>query len=798
MDRLKCAGMLSLAAALAAPQAAQAGNGTFTGGRYNFCVSVRFQATPGQLASIRSAFTAGSQVLADATDGQQRFGRIRLVNDSRGSHQAEYWVFPQAGRAHAMPGMQFGTRGTHVTMYFPSDFTNKNGANGDGYTVAHEHAHHAWGVADEYSGPDPTGQATSRQAEDAPLAAESPTLNYSLMDNFFTRGGRRTGGAYTLNEFCTAANHDPDHNTWQHKVHGKSVWETIASHPTRRANPPTGLPVSAPPAPHTVDFADGSGMRNVVLLIDRSGSMNSEGRLAAAQKSAQQFIRSYAAGDGLGVASFSDNGTIDQPLAPVNEAARAAAASAVAGLAAAGSTNIGGGLLTALGQFTSQANRSCEETIVLLTDGEHNVGTPPEVGLAAAQNEEVRVLTVGLGGTISTEGLGTLKDLASQTGGNFYHAPSPSDLYGVFLELTAEASGQGLLARTRTTVAVNQPAEVPVAVEQGAAAVTFAIAVPDTQDVVELAVRSPSGAILRAATAGIVEPNSQMLTVNQPEAGTWTMVAIASAVSSGRIEAIAYADNPGVHLATAVAAGRVAFPAPVELKATPTFDGVPVVGAKVAGVARRPDGSSVPVELYDDGKAEHGDDIPGDGVYGARFEQYQGDGSYTFELRAENVSGVLNAGEALFADEPSNERPAPPFTRFATTTAVVSGVPDIPVVTVEYGPETLNFKSDEQFITVYVKVSGRYSASDIDPASVRITAVDSVPVVPLIPAEGTGAIVDVDQDGRPDLRLRLRRSELQALLGTGTAHVTLEGSIAGQPFATEWTPTLVNTGKPPR
>ncbi|HWJ93468.1 MAG TPA: hypothetical protein VNT33_02005, partial [Telluria sp.] len=189
-------------------------------------------------------------------------------------------------------------------------------------------------------------------------------------------------------------------------------------------------------------------------------------------------------------------------------------------------------------------------------------------------------------------------------------------------------------------------------------------------------------------------------------------------------------------------------------------------------------------------------EMPGDGVYGARFEQYQGDGSYRFELQAANVSGRFAAGEDLFADEPSNEAAVVPFNRVASTTVVVSGVPAVPVFTVEHGPETLNFKSDEPFVTVTIEVTGPYTARDIAPDSVRISAVDSVPVPPLYAVDP--AVGDADQDGIPDLRVRFNRKQLQALLGTGTEHITLEGTIAGQPFTAEWTPKFVNTGKPPR
>ena len=75
-------------------------------------------------------------------------------------------------------------------------------------------------LEDSYAGP---GGA----AESAPLP-DTPTLNYSLMDNYFSRGGRAFGSTYTLNEFSVPGNHDPDMDTYQTSVHGESDWETIA------------------------------------------------------------------------------------------------------------------------------------------------------------------------------------------------------------------------------------------------------------------------------------------------------------------------------------------------------------------------------------------------------------------------------------------------------------------------------------------------------------------------------------------------------------------------------------------
>ena len=215
--------------------------GTFNNGVFDFCVSVRFDATDEQIEKIKTAFQNGSQILSDATDGQHRFGTITIVNDSGASQTAEYWVNSGGGRAYATYG-QYGVRGEHVNLYFDDNFQAVSGADGDAYTIAHEHAHHAYGLGDEYSGP-------AGAAENAPTP-DTATLNYSLMDNYFTRGGRAGGGAtYTLNEFSVASNHDPDGDTWQTSINGESDWETIAKSKFP-ATAPAGLPTDAPPAAH--------------------------------------------------------------------------------------------------------------------------------------------------------------------------------------------------------------------------------------------------------------------------------------------------------------------------------------------------------------------------------------------------------------------------------------------------------------------------------------------------------------------------------------------------------------------
>ena len=662
-----------LAALVSVP--AHAGNGGFKNGDFNFCVSVRFEATASELSAIRTAFQNGSQILADATDGQHKFGKITLVNDSGASQSSDYWVNPGDHRAYATLG-RYGVRGEHVNLYFDANFQADQGANGDAYTIAHEHAHHAYGVVDEYSGPD----------GDAECAAppDSATLNFSLMDNYFTRGGRSGGGAtYTLNEFCVAANHDPDLDNFQEAVHGESAWETISSHPTRSASAPVGFPIDTPPAPHTVDFEDGFGGLRVMLLLDRSGSMSQDDRIEFARRGANVFTTFLREDDGLGVASFADGAGVNFPLTTITgSATRSAATSAINGLVASGSTNIGDGLLTSLGQITSQAMRSCNEIIVLLSDGDHNTGTPPFAALPTIQDERVTVLTVAVGSGISTDGEATLQNIASQTGGKFFRAASAFDLVGLFVRLVFESVGSGLLTRSPLDLASGESREVASFVEAGAGSASFVVVLAEPQDDITLSLRSPSGVTITSTTPA-TDPNVQFLAdantrtfrVALPEPGVWTAVVSAGTVGSGTVELLAFVEHDGVDLSATVRQEVLTYPTAVEVEATPRFAGQNVVGAVISGDVVRPDGSRVPIMLFDDGVLAHGDAMANDGVYAARFDDYSADGTYTFELRAKNETGALYVGEDLFVNDLPNTAPVPPFERSATTTAVVSGVP---------------------------------------------------------------------------------------------------------------------------
>jgi hypothetical protein len=96
--------------------------------------------------------------------------------------------------------------------------------------------------------------------------------------------------------------------------------------------------------------------------------------------------------------------------------------------------------------------------------------------------------------------------------------------------------------------------------------------------------------------------------------------------------------------------------------------------------------------------------------------------------------------------------------------------------TVNFDPDTLNQKSNGQWITVYIELPAGYAPANIAIASIRLEGT--------IPAETRPtALGDYDSDGIPDLMVKFRRSDVIAVLPAGEhvqVHVT--GTVAGTPF----------------
>ncbi len=119
-----------------------------------------------------------------------------------------------------------------------------------------------------------------------------------------------------------------------------------------------------------------------VLIIDRSGSMNVNGRLASAKAAARIKASASNAGDWLGVVSFHDNAAVEFPMTFVPDQddtanVRANAHTAINAITLGNQTSIGDGLFQATNLLNNLATSNPDTVddrwlMVLLSDGAEN------------------------------------------------------------------------------------------------------------------------------------------------------------------------------------------------------------------------------------------------------------------------------------------------------------------------------------------------------------------------------------------------------------------------------------------
>ncbi|HUR53246.1 MAG TPA: VWA domain-containing protein, partial [Gemmataceae bacterium] len=373
------------------------------------------------------------------------------------------------------------------------------------------------------------------------------------------------------------------------------------------------------------------------------------------------------------------------------------------GLTAGGLTNIGGGLQAGLGQIPTGGTTSRANTIVLLSDGDHNVGTDPNAVLPALRAAGITVLAIGVGNDLSAAGEATLQTIARETGGSYVRVRDNTfGLLGEYFRYYTLSTGSEPVARSPIRAADGKSSyDYATPVEPGATRADFLLALNrdffNLEVFYDVRLTSPSGVTYFSSTNAadatfLIDGNLSGFRILNPEPGNWVLTAFPRGYDNDdlppgvqpsdgirRLQFQGMVEHPGTGLAVAVVKDAAVFPTPMTVTAVPYYRGRPVLGAEVSGFVTRPDASGVAVTLFDDGDPAHGDAVAGDGTYSARFNNYSanGNGSYQFDLTAvADATDVTADGEAaLFPEAPSNSSPVPAFTRSGSGNAIITGVP---------------------------------------------------------------------------------------------------------------------------
>lgn len=170
--------------------------------------------------------------------------------------------------------------------------------------------------------------------------------------------------------------------------------------------------------------------RDIYLVLDHSGSMNSQNRwpdLLAAVGVFMAELANTPQTEHVGIVGYSTTAGLVHTLSPDLASVQAA----LLPLSPDGWTAIGEGLLLASDRFLVDAGSRpfAAKTIVVMTDGNHNTGVSPDVTVhtAVARNQIVHTITFSSGANQSL-----MQTVASEGGGIHIHAPDGAALQQAF------------------------------------------------------------------------------------------------------------------------------------------------------------------------------------------------------------------------------------------------------------------------------------------------------------------------------------------------------------------------------
>ncbi len=186
------------------------------------------------------------------------------------------------------------------------------------------------------------------------------------------------------------------------------------------------------------DVDDVAVRRNLVFLIDVSGSMMPEDKLPLIRKSMRLLVDTLTADDRISIVVYAGASGLVLPATPGNR--KETIRHALASLEAGGSTNGGAGITLAYKIARDQFIRGGINRVILATDGDFNVGVTSEgdlVRLIEQQREAgvfLSVLGVGTGNLKDS----TMEKLANKGNGNYSYLDSLHEARKV---LVTEAGG---------------------------------------------------------------------------------------------------------------------------------------------------------------------------------------------------------------------------------------------------------------------------------------------------------------------------------------------------------------------
>jgi Mg-chelatase subunit ChlD len=181
---------------------------------------------------------------------------------------------------------------------------------------------------------------------------------------------------------------------------------------------------------------------NVILVMDVSGSMAQQNRIAGAREAARAALDALKVGrDRLGLIAFDNRHEYRLPFGPLTADSREECEDQIARLRPRGGTLIGQPVIAALRKF-EEAKPDGLKTILVMTDGEDNERNRfsrlrDQIG-DLSDRLGVQVHSIVVGEEVGVDGEEDMQDLASKGKGRYERAPSAERLTELFRSRVTE------------------------------------------------------------------------------------------------------------------------------------------------------------------------------------------------------------------------------------------------------------------------------------------------------------------------------------------------------------------------
>lgn len=604
---------------------------------FNITVAVMYNAPAADITAIQNMITATSAVLLDVTDGQAEIGTATIHNNAITTNKADLVVEPSTNPVW----WQANTGNFRTGGFMHVSINNINAAATPGNLLAHEFSHLVFDPRDEYESRAVGCGATSPN-QDCPVpAANDGTCLMDANGTEFCWGQANSGNLTDL----TNGNHDPTNVTEQSRCRSnRSCWDQLVwSWPTTFLKPAGAPdPGSNGETPDPVNFIVTNNNVRVVLVLDESGSMSLESpsRIARLKVAAGDFIATAENGAELGLQSFASDAETSSGRANVAIAAlganRSAWTNAVNGLNPSTMTNIGAGLQKAKDMITSAGGVTANTYIVLMTDGLNNQPPPQATATADLQAKINDLMSAGIPVFVTCTGgdLGLqsqCSEIATGTNGFYSDSADAARLPQNFVDFHERITGhQGVLSFEGMLSKINSSPPI-FFVDEGSESASFSLLWDNANASARAVLIDPGGNTHPMSPI----PQGLYARISKPLPGDWRMQADPSGVDS-RFTAKGYVMN---RVNTFSVSTRWPTRRPGEelyVFAFPRSKGGSITqpGMKLTARVTRPDGTTDTLDLVDSGRdgPEHGDDIPGDGIFTGVYKNTNLKGAYGFQV----------------------------------------------------------------------------------------------------------------------------------------------------------------------